>query len=313
MGFGVAEAMDTAQRGAGLREDEIWPLIHRTAAEASASGGRVVFGITTDDLGEGAHEVTDVIASYEHQLELLEAVGGTPVLMPSRALVGAARSEEDYVATYERLINGSRGPMMLHWLGEMFDPALGGYWGHLDPWKAADVLLEIIEIDPEKIFGIKVSVLDLDLEIDFRRRLPPGVRCYTGDDFDFPTLIAGDGGYHSDALLGILDVIAPVASRALHRLDQGDRKGFLDLMAPTVPLSRLLFSEPTWGYKTGLVFLAYLTGHQEHFRMLAGMEGARSVVHLSELLRLADQAGLITDPETAGERMTSLLNEAGIR
>jgi hypothetical protein len=312
LGFGVAEAMDTAQRGAGLSMANVWSLIRRTAAESRAVGGTSVFGVTTDDLVEGGHTLDEIVASYERQLELLEDVGGAAIIMPSRALAASARSPEDYVGVYQRLISASRDPVMLHWLGGMFDPALAGYWGHPDLHQAAEVVLEIIAPAPERVVGVKVSVLDAELEIEFRRRLPPGVRCFTGDDLDFPRLIAGENGVHSDALLGIFDPIAPVASTALHRLESGDREGFLRALEPTIPLSRHLFGQPTHHYKTGVVFLAYLTGHQGHFRMIGGHEGARSIVHLSQLLRLADRAGLIADPELAATRMSLLLRMSGV-
>jgi hypothetical protein len=311
LGFGVAEAMDTAQRGSGLGKDHIWPLIRRTAAEARSSGGRAVFGVTTDDLDGPGHSIEEIVASYEEQMELLEDVGGQAIIMPSRALALTARSPDDYLDVYQRLIDGSRSPVMVHWLGEMFDPALSGYWGHEDPWEAAEVVLGIIRTAPDRVSGIKVSVLDEELEVDFRRRLDPGVRCFTGDDFNFPRLIAGEGGFHSDALLGIFDVIAPVAANALHRLDAGDRNGFLTQLGPTVPLSRHLFAAPTHYYKTGVVFLSYITGHQARFQMLGGQETSRSLLHLSELLRLADGAGLIADPDLAAARMGQLLDGAG--
>ncbi|HSK06534.1 MAG TPA: dihydrodipicolinate synthase family protein [Acidimicrobiia bacterium] len=312
LGLGVAEAMDTAQRGAGLSGANVRSLVERTAAEARAEGGMSVFGVTTDDLERGDHSLDQIVASYERQLEMLEDLGGAPIIMPSRALAAAARSEEDYLHLYQRIITGSRTPVMLHWLGEMFDPALGGYWGHDDLHAAADVLLQIIAAAPGRVVGVKVSVRDAELEIDFRKRLPSEVRCFTGDDFNFPRLIAGEDGHHSDALLGIFDVIAPVAATALHRLEAGDRDGFLTALEPTVPLSRHLFTEPTQHYKTGVVFLAYLTGHQSHFRMIGGQEGARSIVHLSRLLKLADRAGIIPDPELAAVRMRPLLSVSGV-
>ncbi|MEX1134372.1 MAG: dihydrodipicolinate synthase family protein [Acidimicrobiia bacterium] len=312
LGFGVAEAMDTAQRGSGLSAGNVRELIRRTAAEAKAGGGATVFGVTTDQLEVGEHSLAEIAAAYEEQLEFVGGFGGEAIIMPSRALATSARSSEDYLSLYGRLISGSSRPVMVHWLGEAFDPALSEYWGHRDPWQAAEVLLDIIQAAPHRVAGVKVSVLDEDLEIAFRKRLPEGVRCFTGDDFNFPRLIAGENGVHSDALLGIFDAIAPVAATALHWLDQGDTATFHSLLEPAVALSRHMFEAPTYHYKTGVVFIAYATGHQSHFRMIGGQEGARSIIHISELLRLADRAGLIADPDLTATRMRLLLSLAGI-
>ena len=312
LGFGVAEVMDTAQRGNGLSTDHVTELIRRTSEEAEACQGRAVYGVTTDQLQGPGHTLPAIVSAYEQQLEYVESVGGEAIVMPSRALASAARSSDDYRLAYDRLLSAAAGPVMLHWLGEAFDPELAGYWGHHDPWQAAETVLDIIAAAPGRVTGIKVSVLDSELEISLRRRLPPAVRCFTGDDFDFPRLIAGEDGFHSDALLGIFDAIAPVASAALDHLEQGDLPGFHSLLDPTVALSRHMFQAPTYHYKTGIVFLAYLTGHQDHFRMLAGHEGSRSIIHLAELLRLADRAGLIADPALAEHRFKPLLSLAGI-
>jgi hypothetical protein len=312
LGFGVAEAMDTAQRGAELTSENVRELIRRTAGEARAAGGRCVFGVTTDDLDGPGHVADEIAAVYEDQLEYVEGLGGEAILMPSRALAAAARSSDDYREVYRRLIGAAERPVMLHWLGEVFDPTLAGYWGHSDIWQAAEVVIDIVTENPQRVAGVKVSVLDEELEISFRKRLPEGVRCFTGDDYNFARLIAGDGDSHSDALLGIFDAIAPVASAALDQLDQGRVAPFHALLEPTVPLARHMFGSPTFHYKTGVVFLAYINGHQSHFRMLGGRESARSITHLSELLRLADRAGLIGDPEQAARRMTPLLAQAGI-
>lgn len=313
LGFGVAEVMDTAQRGNGLSSDHVTELIRRTSEEAKTCQGQAVYGVTTDQLQGHDHTLSAIVAAYVQQLEYVESVGGEAIIMPSRALAATARSSDDYRWAYDRLLSTATAPVMLHWLGEAFDPALAGYWGHHDPWQAAETLLEIIAAArPGHVTGIKVSVLDPELEISVRRRLPSGVRCFTGDDFDFPRLIAGEDGFHSDALLGILDAIAPVASAALDHLEQGDVPGFHSLLEPTVALSRHMFEAPTYHYKTGVVFLAYLTGHQDHFRMLAGHEGSRSIIHLAELLRLADRAGLIADPALAEHRFKPLLSLAGI-
>jgi hypothetical protein len=232
--------------------------------------------------------------------------------MASRALAACARSGDDYLEVYTRVLAQVRAPVIIHWLGEMFDPALAGYWGHADHGPATEVALGVLHANAAKVDGIKISLLDKDKEIAMRRRLPPGVRMYTGDDFNYPELIEGDADGHSDALLGIFDVIAPAASAALAWLGAGDRDGFRSLLAPTLPLSRHLFSAPTRFYKTGIVFLAWLNGHQEHFVMVGGQQSARSITHLAEAFRLADAAGLLRDPELAVARMRTLLALHGL-
>ncbi|MGP3689885.1 dihydrodipicolinate synthase family protein [Streptomyces sp. IBSNAI002] len=307
-GLGVAEAMDTAQRGMGLDWPAAAELIRRTAAEARAVGGRIVCGAGTDQLSpDGAHALTAVTAAYEEQLAHVEACEAGAVLMASRALAATARDPEDYLEVYGRLLRQSARPVVLHWLGPMFDPALAGYWGHDDLDAATEVFLKIIADCPEKVDGIKVSLLDAEREVDIRRRLPAGVRCYTGDDYHYPELIAGDGELASDALLGIFDPIAPIAARAALALDRGDDAGFRELLDPTVPLSRHLFAPPTRFYKTGVVLLAWLAGYQEEFRMLGGLETARPLVHLATAYELADGLGLFPDPERAEDRMRGLL------
>jgi hypothetical protein len=232
--------------------------------------------------------------------------------MASRALARAARTSDDYRRVYGTVLRQVSHPVILHWLGDMFDPQLACYWGTADLDEAMDVCLGIIAEYRGKVDGIKISLLDAQREIDMRRRLPPGVRMYTGDDFNYASLIAGDGERHSDALLGIFGSIAPAASAALQALDRGELERYHALLGPTVPLSRHIFSHPTRAYKTGVVFLAYLNGHQSHFRMLGGAESARTVVHLAELLRLADAAGLLVDPDLAAARMRPVLSLAGI-
>jgi Protein of unknown function (DUF993) len=232
--------------------------------------------------------------------------------MASRALAACARGPDDYVRVYDRLLSQVARPVILHWLGDMFDPQLAGYWGPRDLDAAMDVCLHIIGDHAAKIDGIKISLLDKDREITMRRRLPPGVKMYTGDDFNYPELILGDEQGYSHALLGIFDAIAPAASAALQALDAGDRDRYDAIFAPTVPLSRHIFAAPTYYYKTGVVFLAYLNGHQSHFRMVGGQESARSVVHLAELFTLADRAGLLRDPDMAAERMRRMLAVAGV-
>lgn len=312
-GLGVAEAMDTAQRGMGLDWPGAAELIRRSTAEARSVGGRIVCGAGTDQLApDTAHSLTAVTAAYEEQLALVEECGATAVLMASRALAAAARGPEDYLEVYGRLLRQSSRPVVLHWLGPMFDPALEGYWGHADLDLATGVFLKIISEHPEKVDGIKVSLLDTGREVDLRRRLPAGVRCYTGDDYHYPELIAGDGELASDALLGIFDPIAPIAARAALALDQGDAAGFRELLDPTVALSRHLFAPPTRYYKTGVVLLAWLAGHQDHFAMVGGLHSARSLPHLATAYELADDLGLFPDPELAEARMRQLLALHGV-
>ncbi|WP_216205281.1 dihydrodipicolinate synthase family protein [Amycolatopsis aidingensis] len=311
-GLGVAEAMDTAQRGMGLDWPTTRELLRRTGAEARDCGGSWVAGVGTDQLPAGPAGVDEVVAAWREQLDLVVEAGATPVVMASRALAAAAHGPQDYHRAYGALLSGCRRPVLLHWLGEQFDPALRGYWGHTEVRAAARELSALCAEHAAVLAGVKVSVLDAEVEIEFRRSLPPGVACYTGDDFGYPGLIAGDEHGHSEALLGIFDPIAPVAGTALAKLDEGDRAGFLDLLAPTVPLAREIFRAPTRHYKVGVVLLAYLGGHQRHFRMLGGLESARSVPHLAEVLRLADRAGVLPDPDLAVARMRPLLAAAGV-
>jgi hypothetical protein len=312
-GLGVAEAMDTAQRGMGLDWEASKELIRRSLAEAKAVGGRIVCGAQTDHLTpRSARELRDVEAAYEEQCGFVEALGGQVVLMASRDLARIARGPEDYARVYERVLSQLQRPALIHWLGEVFDPELAGYWGHADLDRAMAVCLEIITANRAKVEGIKLSLLDQKREIAMRSRLPEGVRMFTGDDFDYPTTIAGDGTRHSDALLGAFDLIAPAASAALRALDAGDTQRFAAILEPTVPLSRHVFSAPTFFYKTGIVFMAYLNGHQDHFRMVGGLESGRSATHLANLFVLADKAGLLRDPELAMNRIRPVMALAGI-
>jgi hypothetical protein len=306
----VAEAMDTAQRGMGLDWEATRELIRRSVAEAKAVGGQLACGAGTDQLVGG--DLDAVRHAYEEQLAFIEGEGAPVILMASRALARAASGPDDYRSLYGALLEQASEPVILHWLGDMFDPLLTGYWGTSDLDAAADVVIDIIETHAAKVDGIKVSLLDAGREVALRRRLPEGVRMYTGDDFNYPELIRGDDAGYSDALLGIFDAIAPVAAAAMHALDDGDVARYDELLAPTVPLSRHIFAAPTPYYKTGVVFLAYLNGHQNHFRMVGGLESGRSVLHLSELFVLADQAGLLRDPELASERMRHVLALAGV-
>ncbi|MHA1564299.1 MAG: dihydrodipicolinate synthase family protein [Alphaproteobacteria bacterium] len=313
LGFGVAEAMDTAQRGMGLGWTDAQTLIRASLdAARDIPGAKIACGCGTDHLDAGAaHTLDDVIRAYEEQIEFVESLGGTIILMASRALAKCAKSPDDYLRVYARLLEQVSQPVILHWLGEMFDPALAGYWGHADHIGAMDTCLDVIAATPDKVDGIKISLLDKDKEIAMRRRLPAGVRMYTGDDFNYPELIEGDDQGYSHALLGILDTIAPVAATALSALADDDRQRFHALLEPTVPLSRHIFRAPTRFYKTGVVFMAYLNGHQEHFLMVGGQQSARSVLHFAELFRLADAAGLFHDPDASAARMQHYLALSG--
>jgi hypothetical protein len=313
-GFGIAEAMDTAQRGMGLDWPTSLELIRRSLDAAKDVPGAVVAsGCGTDQLpASDVRSLDDVIAAYEAQAEAIEALGGRLILMASRALAANAKSPDDYAAVYGRILSQVKEPVILHWLGDMFDPALAGYWGHADLDKAMDVCLEVIAANADKVDGIKISLLDDAKEVAMRRRLPAGVKMYTGDDFNFPDLIAGDEQGYSHALLGIFDAIAPAAAAALVALSEGRREDYDRLLAPTVPLSRHVFKAPTRFYKTGVVFMAYLNGHQDHFTMIGGQESTRSTQHLAELFRLADKAGLLADPDLAAARMTLVMRVRGV-
>ncbi|NEA61476.1 dihydrodipicolinate synthase family protein [Streptomyces sp. SID12488] len=311
-GLGVAEAMDTAQRGMGLDWAGAAELIRRSAAEARSVGGLIACGVGTDQLTTPGASLADIRKAYEEQLALVEEAGARTILMASRALAAAAKGPEDYLDIYGHLLRQSAEPVVLHWLGPMFDPALEGYWGSSDLDAATETFLDVIAAHPDKVDGIKVSLLDAQREIDIRRRLPQGVRCYTGDDFNYPELIAGDEQGFSHALLGIFDPLGPLAAQAVHVLDTGDTAGFRELLDPTVELSRHLFQTPTRFYKTGVVFLAWLAGHQSHFTMVGGLQSARSLPHFARAYRLADGLGLFPDPKLAEERMKNLLSLYGV-
>src|SRR5215467_10036512 len=312
-GLGVAEAMDTAQRGMGLDWEASKELIRRSVAEAKAVGGRIVCGAQTDHLKPGsARDLRDIEAAYEEQCEFVERAGGQVVVMASRELARIARGPEDYALVYSHVLSQLRQPALIHWLGEAFDPALAGYWGHRDLDAAMHSCLEILVANRERVEGLKLSLLDQKREIAMRARLPEGMRMFTGDDFDYPTTIGGDGSHHSDALLGAFDMIAPAASAALLALDAGDSGSFHSILEPTVPLSRHVFSAPTFYYKTGVVFMAYLNGHQDHFRMVGGLESGRSAVHLANIFVLADKAGLLRDAELAVDRIRPVMALAGV-
>ncbi|MGG1516474.1 dihydrodipicolinate synthase family protein [Paenibacillus oryzisoli] len=313
LGLSVAEAMDTAQRGMGLTWETSKELIRLSVREAQAVGGKIACGAGTDHLSAGPTvTIADVERAYEEQVAYIEGLGGQVILMASRALARCAQSPEDYMRVYGKILSQVSQPVILHWLGDMFDPNLKGYWGHEDLGQAMEVCLQIIHEYQGKIDGIKISLLDAEKEIEMRRRLPESVRMYTGDDFNYPSLIKGDEQGYSHALLGIFDAIAPVAAASIQAMDHGNLSLYDELLDPTVELSRHIFQKPTFAYKTGIVFMAYLNGHQPHFRMVGGAEGARSIVHLSKLFVLADQAGLLRDSELAMKRMRNALILAGI-
>jgi Protein of unknown function (DUF993) len=313
LGLGVAEAMDTAQRGMGLDWPMALELIRRSVAAARARGAVVFSGAGTDHLDPAeVRSIDDVIRAYEEQFAAIEAVGGRIILMASRALARVAKSPDDYVKVYGRILAQAKEPVIIHWLGDMFDPALAGYWGGGAFADTLETAVGVINANAAKVDGVKISLLDKDKEIAMRRRLAQGVRMYTGDDFNYPELIAGDGHGYSDALLGIFDAIAPAAASALAALAGDDHEAFHTILAPTVPLSRHIFRAPTRFYKTGVVFMAYLNGHQNHFTMVGGQESARSTLHLAELFRLADRAGLLRDPERAAERMRAVMRVRGV-
>ncbi|TDD50886.1 dihydrodipicolinate synthase family protein [Kribbella antibiotica] len=310
LGLSVAEAMDTAQRGMGLDWASTQELIRRSAAEAP--DGRIAVGVGTDQLPAGAHSLDSVIAAYEEQLAVAEDVQAQPILMASRALCAAAAGPDDYRKVYDRLLSQSSRPVILHWLGSMFDPALDGYWGSDSVEVATDVVVGLIEDNIQKVDGIKISLLDADKEVALRNRLPEGVRLYTGDDFNYPELIQGDGDRYSDALLGIFAAIAPAAAAALKALDDNDLDTYNRVFAPTVPLARQIFSAPTYYYKTGIAFLAWLNGFQPGFTMVGGLQTGRALTHLADTFRLADQAGVLTNPELAVDRFRQLLKVGGV-
>jgi hypothetical protein len=313
LGLGVAEAMDTAQRGMGLAWPQAQELISRSLKEAATrKDALIACGVGTDHLNGGGYDLNQIVDSYLEQLDFVQGEGGRVILMASRALAAAARSPDDYLKAYARVLSHADQKVVIHWLGEMFDPALEGYWGSGDHMQAMETCLAMIEENADKIDGIKISLLSKEKEIVMRRRLPAGVRMYTGDDFNYAELIAGDEKGHSDALLGIFDAIAPAASKALASLKRGADNEFFGILEPTVALSRHIFKAPTRFYKTGVVFLAYLNGLQDHFTMVGGQESTRSTQHFAELFRLADKANVLADPDLATHRMKAFLAVRGI-
>jgi Protein of unknown function (DUF993) len=314
-GLGLAEAMDTAQRGMGVDWLTAKELIERTmrAAKTHPMQPRVACGAGTDHVALAElRDADDIIAAYETQAAAIETAGGQLILMASRAFTAIGAGEDIYHKVYRRLIDQAKDPVILHWLGDMFDPALKGYWGSMNVDRASGFVLGLIAENPGKVDGIKISLLDEAHEVSFRARLPEGVRLYTGDDFNYAPLIAGDGKHHSHALLGIFAAIAPAASQALEALAKGDTETFNALLAPTVPLSREIFKAPTRFYKAGIAFLAWLNGWQTHFIMPGGFQSSREITHYAQVFRLADQARLLAKPDLATERMRTLLALHGV-
>ena len=311
-GMGVAEAMDTAQRNMGLDWPATQELISRSAALAREHGARIASGAGTDQLLGPAGDLSEVTRAYLEQVEFVEGAGSQVILMASRQLAAVARSADDYLEVYATVLRQATRPVILHWLGEMFDPQLSGYWGSTDVATATRSFLDLVGEHNAKVDGVKVSLLSADHEIQLRAALPAGVRLYTGDDFNYPELIEGDGAHHSDALLGAFAAIAPAASAALSALDAGDTDGYRREMTPTLPLSRHVFAAPTYYYKTGIAFLAWLNGHQDGFVMVGGLQSARSVLHLAGVFELANEAQLLTDPDRAAHRLGVLLATAGV-
>jgi hypothetical protein len=313
LGLAVAEAMDTAQRGMGLNWETAKILIEKSIVEAKSVNGIIACGAGTDHLNlNESLTIADVENAYEEQVSFVEKFGGRVILMASRALAKSAKSADDYLQVYGKILSQVKQPVILHWLGEMFDPNLKNYWGTSNIDEGMQTCLTLINEHQTKIDGIKISLLDAGKEIQMRRNLPVNVKMFTGDDFNYDELIKGDEVGFSHALLGIFDAIAPAASSALQALDKNDLETYNTILAPTVPLSRLIFQTPTYSYKTGIVFLAYLNGHQTHFKMIGGKESARSIVHLAELFRLADKAKLFINPELSTNRMKSILALAGV-
>lgn len=312
-GIGIAEAMDTAERGpGGLDWNQAKELIRLGVTAAKEEGADVVAGAGTDQLDAEEPELEQIVEAYSEQLEWVQAQGAPAVLRASHALVRAAKTEEDYLSVYRDVLAQTTQPAIVHWLGTCFDTSLEGYWGHTDVRRAMEVVVQLAEQNADRISGIKFSLLDQELEQEFRRRLPEGVKVFTGDDYGYTDLLLGDGERHSHGLLGVLDPIAPIASKSFAALDAGDEDEFARVMNESIPLAVKMFETPADRYKVGTVFLAWLSGHQNHFRMLTGRDGMRSVQHLTDLFVLADQQGLFPDPGLAAHRMQSLLAVSGI-
>lgn len=311
-GIGVAEAMDTSERGpGGLSWPQAQELIRRTLA-AAPDDALVVCGVGTEQLPAVVSDTQAVVDAYLEQLDYVESLGGEAVIRASHQLVSAAKDQDDYTEVYSRVLEHATRPAIIHWLGTVFDPSLQGYWGHDDVRGALEVVLALADSQRDRLKGVKFSLLDPELEIELRQRLPDGLHVFTGDDYDYPELILGDGETYSNGLLGVLDPLAPIASKAFQALDRGDDDEYLRTMRSTVPLAVKMFEPPAAMYKTGTVFLAYLSGHQDHFRMVSGREGMRSILHLVELFVLADELGLFPDPEISAHRMQLVLELSGV-
>lgn len=325
-GLGVADAMDTAQRNMGLDAAATRELISRSAAVAREEGGAVVVGVNTDHVDDEQITVDAVIDAYKTQLHFTEEQGAGPVIMASRHLARAARSADDYRRVYREVLGAATTPVVLHWLGTAFDPVLQGYFGS-DDWRAAsDVLIEIIGENPDKVSGVKMSLLDAASEVAVRDRLPDGVRMFTGDDFNYVGLIGGadvpdapqpvseaaEPRRHSDALLGAFAALTTSASAAIQALDAGDPGRYLEILGPTEALSRQIFAAPTFYYKTGVAFVSWLNGHQPAFQMVGGLHSARSLPHLSRIVELANEARALENPDLAAGRWHALLKLNGV-
>ncbi|WP_102191413.1 dihydrodipicolinate synthase family protein [Microbacterium aurantiacum] len=315
-GLGVADAMDTAQRNMGLDAEATRELISRSAEVAREEGGSVVVGVNTDHVLDSRIPLDQVIDAYKEQLHFTEEQGAGPVLMASRHLARVAQDAADYRRVYREVLSSATVPVVLHWLGTAFDPELAGYFG-ADDWQTASaVLLDIIGENPDKVAGVKMSLLNAESEISVRAQLPDGVRMFTGDDFNYVSLIGGDtvgqGDNHSDALLGAFAAITPVASAAIQALDAGDPARYLEILGPTEELSRQVFAAPTFYYKTGVAFLSWLNGHQPAFQMVGGLHSARSLPHLSRIVELANASLALEDPELALERWHGMLRLNGV-
>ncbi|MCI2415829.1 dihydrodipicolinate synthase family protein [Saccharopolyspora sp. K220] len=312
-GIGIAEGMDTSERGPGGLD---WPqaqeLIRLGVAAAREAGAAVVAGAGTEQLTSPRPELAEIVDAYIEQLEFVQAQGSAAVLRASHALVSAARSEDDYLSVYREVLAKADRPAIVHWLGPVFDPTLTGYWGHSDPVEAMDVVVRMARENAEHLDGIKFSLLDDELEKEFRRRLPSSVKVFTGDDYGYTDLLLGDGVHHSHGLLGVLDPIAPIAAAGFAALDAGDEQGFAAAMNRSIPMAVKMFEAPADRYKVGCVFVAWLSGHQDHFRMVTGREGMRSLQHLSDLFVRTDELGLFPDPDLAAHRMRLLLTAGGI-
>ena len=310
-GLGVAEAMDTAQRNMGLDWPAVQELISRSAGQAGEMGARIASGAGTDHR-EDLSTLSDVQDAYVEQVEFVESTGSQVIVMASRQLAAIAQSPDDYLTVYDVVLERVEQPVILHWLGEMFDPQLRGYWGTTDVDRATGTFVDLVTAHSSRIDGVKVSLLSAEHEIGLRSSLPDGVRLYTGDDFNYPELIKGDGTHHSDALLGAFAAIAPAAAAALAALDRGDLETYDAEMAPTLELSRHIFEAPTLYYKTGIAFLAWLAGHQDGFTMVGGLQSARSAGHLLRIFELANEAQLFPDPDLAVERIVAWLDVNGV-